>query len=304
MVRVGARVRRALARREPVVTLESSVFAQGLPHPANADAARRMTGAIAQAGAVPAITALLRGVPVAGLSSRELAQLLEAGHAQVVKVTARDLAAAAVRRVDGATTVASTLVIARLAGIDVFATGGIGGVHRGNGYDESADLVELSRIPAIVVCSGAKAILDVAATVERLETLGVTVVGYRTDRMPAFYTESTDLPVTIRLDTAAEIAELFDRHLDLHRPGAILVVQPPPPGTALPRRTVESAVARGLRSASRAGVAGPAVTPWLLRAVEEATGGRSVAANVVLLESNARLAAEVAVALALARNNR
>jgi pseudouridylate synthase len=189
-VRVSARVARAIERGEPVVALESSVFAQGLPQPANAEAARRMGAAIERAGAVAAITAIVRGQPTVGLGRTELSRFL--ARENIVKASARDLVPAVARRQDGATTVASALVLARLAGIDVFTTGGIGGVHRGEGYDESADLLELSRVCMIVVCSGAKAILDLAATAERLETLGVTVVGYGTDTIPSFYSASTD----------------------------------------------------------------------------------------------------------------
>jgi pseudouridylate synthase len=301
-VRISARIARAIERGEPVVALESSVFAQGLPQPANADAARAMGAAIEKAGAVPAITAIVRGKPTVGLGRSELSRFL--AREDIVKTSARDLAPAVARREDGATTVASAMVLARLAGIDVFATGGIGGVHRGEGYDESADLVELSRICMIVVCSGAKAILDVAATAERLETMGVTVVGYGTDTIPSFYSASTDLPVSVRVGTPQEIAGLFEVHRRLERPGALLVVQPPPPEYALPRRVVEAAVGKGVRGASRAGITGPAVTPYLLQAVETATGGRSVAANVALLERNAQLAGEIAVAHALGRNNR
>jgi pseudouridylate synthase len=301
-VRLSASVSRAVARGAPVVALESSVLAQGLPRPANAQAAARMQAAVRATGATPAITALVRGVPTVGLSGRTLERFLRGDG--IGKVSARDLAPGMTRKADGATTVASALVMARLAGIDVFATGGIGGVHRGGEYDESADLIELSRICLIVVCAGAKAILDVPATAERLETLGVTVVGYRTDTMPAFYTEATDAPVGIRVESPGEIADVFHQHGRLGRPGSLLVVQPPPAESALRRKTVEKAVARGMRAAERARVSGPGVTPYLLAAVSRATGGRSVAANLALLEQNARLAGEVAVAVATLRNNR
>lgn len=301
-MRLSASVSRAIAHGAPVVALESSVLAQGLPRPANAQAAARMQAAVRASGATPAITALVRGVPTVGLGGRTLERFLRGDG--IGKVSARDLAPGMTRKADGATTVASALVMARLAGIDVFATGGIGGVHRGGGYDESADLIELSRIQMIVVCAGAKAILDVDATAERLETLGVTVVGYRTDTMPAFYTEASDIPVGIRADSARDIADLFEQHRRLERPGTLLVVQPPPAAAALPRATIEAAVERGLKSSGRAGVAGPAVTPYLLAAVSRATSGRSVKANLALLEQNARLAGEVAVAVAAFRNNR
>jgi pseudouridine-5'-phosphate glycosidase len=277
-----------------VVALESSVFAQGLPHSANKRAAQLMIAAVERSGAVPAITAVVRGIPSVGLGARDLARFLDGDG--VAKASARDLAPLIARRGDGATTVAAAIVLAHCAGVAVFATGGIGGVHR-DGSDESADLLELSRTPVIVVCSGAKAILDLGATVERLETLGVTVVGYRTDRFPAFYSAATRLPVTVRVESAREVAAIFAAHRALGRPGAVLVVQPPPSGTALSGRSVESAVKRGLEAAAGARVRGPAVTPFLLQAVECATGGRSVAANLALLEQNAGLAGEIAVAL-------
>jgi pseudouridine-5'-phosphate glycosidase len=260
-----------------------------------------MVRAVTDAGAIPAITAVVRGVPAAGLTTRELQRFLQTDG--IPKLSARDLAGAVAGGTDGATTVAAAIVLARRAGIAVFATGGIGGVHRGGGHDESADLVELSRTPVIVVCSGAKAILDMEATAERLESLGVTILGFRTDRMPAFYTRETAIPVA-RVESAAEVAAIYAVHLALDRPGAVLVVQPPPAPTALPAATVERAVAKGLRAAARAKVRGGAVTPFLLEAVAGATGGRSLAANLALLESNARLAGEIAVAVTLARNNR
>lgn len=277
------------------------MFAQGLPRPANAEAADRMLQAVTAAGAIPAITAVVRGVPAAGLEGRELQRFLASDG--IPKLSARDLAGAVTTGIDGATTVAAALVLAHRAGIPVFATGGIGGVHRGGGYDESADLIELSRTPAVVVCSGPKAILDVQATAERLESLGVTVVGFRTETMPAFYTLKTAIPVT-RVESAADVAAIYAAHRALDRPGALLVVQPPPAATALPAATVERAVAKGLRAAARSKVRGGAVTPFLLRSVAGATRGRSLTANLGLLESNARLAAEIAVAVRLARNNR
>jgi pseudouridine-5'-phosphate glycosidase len=301
-VQVSTRVSQALRRGRPVVALESSVFAQGLPRPENAVAARRMIDAVTGAGAVPAITAVVRGVPAAGLDERELNRFLDGN--DIPKVSARDLAGAVATGTDGATTVAAAIVLAHRAGIAVFATGGIGGVHRGDGRDESADLVELSRTPVIVVCSGAKAILDLEATAERLESLGVPVVGFRTKTMPAFYTSKTRIPVSVRAETTEEVAAIYRAHLALGRPGALLVVQPPPASTALPAGTVERAVTHGLRSAARANVRGGAVTPFLLTAVGKATGGRSLAANLDLLELNARLAGEIAAAVAVARNNR
>jgi pseudouridine-5'-phosphate glycosidase len=261
-----------------------------------------MIQAITGTGAVPAVTAVVRGVPAAGLEVRELECFLDRD--DILKVSARDLAGAVAAGSDGATTVAAAIALAHRAGIAVFATGGIGGVHHGGGHDESADLVELSRTPVIVVCSGAKVILNLEATAERLESLGVTVVGFRTDTMPAFYSGETGIPVSVRVETADEVAAIHRTHVALGRPGAVLVVQPPPAATALPARVVERAVAGGLRSAARAKLRGGAVTPFLLNAVAKATQGRSLAANLSLLELNAGLAGEIAGAVALARNNR
>ena len=289
----------ALRDRRPVVALESSVLAQGLPAPANRDAAERMVRAVSSRGAVPAITAVVRGVAAAGLEDAELERFLR--REGIAKVSARDLAMAIARGTDGATTVAAAIVIAALAGIEVFATGGIGGVHRTAGvptYDESADLTEMARTPVLVVSAGAKAILDVPATMERLETLGVPIIGYRTDEMPGFFTTTTGLAVGARADTAAEVAAAWRAHRGLGRNTAMLVVQPPPSNVALPRRVVDDAVERALEAARRENVQGSAVTPFLLAAVERETGGRSLGANLALLESNAMLAAEIANQLA------
>jgi pseudouridine-5'-phosphate glycosidase len=289
-------VRAALASGRPVVALESSVLAQGLPIPANREAHRRMCGAVERAGAVPAVTAVVRGQPALGLEGADLERFL--ARDGVPKVSARDLGWAMAAGRDGATTVAATLALAAHAGVPVFATGGIGGVHREPAFDESADLPELARAPLVVVCAGAKSILDLPATLERLETLGVPVVGYRTDELPGFFTTGTGLRLSMRAESAAEIARAFVAQRRLGRPGALLVVQPPPVEAALERADVDAAVADALAAARREAVRGAAVTPFLLAAVERATGGRSLAANLALLERNAALAAEIAVAIA------
>jgi pseudouridine-5'-phosphate glycosidase len=279
----------------PIVALESSVLAQGLPIPANGEAASRMRDAVSAEGATPAITAVVGGVPMVGLEGADLERFLRRDG--VRKVSARDLPAAMVARADGATTVAASLALARLVGVTVFATGGIGGVHRDAPFDESADLMELARSPIVVVCAGAKSILDLPATMERLETLGVPVVGYRTSELPGFFFASTGLPLPARAESAAEIAQLFRAHRSLGGSAALLVVQSPPEAVALPGQTVEAAVSEALAHARRIGIRGAAVTPYLLAAVERATGGRSLAANLGLLEANARLAGRIAVAL-------
>ena len=295
-IRLSASVATAIRERRPVVALESSVFAQGLPIPQNREAAERMLAAVEARGVTPAVTAVVQGVPTVGMEPEELERFLR--REGVAKVSARDIPAAVARAGDGATTVAATLFLARLAGIEVFATGGIGGVHREPAYDESADLAELARSPVVTVCAGAKAILDLPATLERLETYGVTVLGYRTSELPGFFTAETGLRLEHRVESAAEIARVYRASRELGRESAVLVVQPPPASATLPRELVDAAVSRALDRASRDGVRGSAVTPYLLAAVERETGGRSLGANLALLERNAALAAEVAVALA------
>ena len=254
-----------------------------------------MRAAIASRGAEPAITAVVRGELRAGLDEETLERFLRRDG--VRKVSARDLPVAVAQGLDGATTVAASVAICVAAGLEVFATGGIGGVHREPAYDESADLLELARSPVLVVCAGAKSILDLPATLERLETYGVTVVGYRTDEFPGFFTASTGERVPARADTAVELARIHRAARAIGRPGATLVVQPPPAPDALSRAEVDDAVTAALAYAREQGVRGAAVTPMLLAAVERATGGRSLRANLALLENNAALAAEVAVAL-------
>ena len=296
MVRLLPAIAAALQAGSAVVALESSVFAQGLPIPANADAAARMLRAVEQAGAVPAIAAVVRGIASFGLARPDLDRFLR--RADVAKVAARDLALCMARGADGATTVSATLALCGQAGIPVFATGGIGGVHREPAFDESADLGELARSSCIVVCAGAKAILDLPATLERLDTLGVPVVGYQCDELPGFFTATTGIPLAQRLDSPADIARAFALHRALGRAGAMLVVQPLRPADALDRQLVDGAITAALAEARRAKVRGAAVTPFLLGAVERETGGRSLTANLALLEQNATLAGQIAVALA------
>ena len=291
MLRVLPEIAGAMANGRPVVALESSVIAQGLPHPTNREAVRRMVDAVARNGAIAAITAVARGTPTVGLEADELERFYNRDG--VRKVAARDLAVAIADGADGATTVSASLAIAALAGIQVFATGGIGGVHR-EAYDESSDLVELARTPIIVVCAGAKSILDLAATSERLETLGVPVIGYRTDELPGFFSASTGIRVMARADTPAQIAATFRAHRALGRPQALLVVQPPPADVALAQDDVELAVTRALGEARAERIQGPALTPFLLEAVTRLTAGASLEANVALLEANAALAGAIA----------
>jgi pseudouridine-5'-phosphate glycosidase len=238
---------------------------------------------------------VVRGIPAAGLTQDELERFL--ARDGIGKVSARDLALAVARGVDGATTVAAAIALASLAGIHVLATGGIGGVHRAPPYDESADLAELARTPIIVVCSGAKAILDLRATAERLDTLGVLVLGYRTGELPAFYGVESGIAVP-RTEDVSEIVAVYWAQRALGGSSALLVVQPPPAPFALPASVVERAVVEGVRESTRAGIQGSAVTPFLLAYVDKATSGRASEVNLALLEQNAALAASIAVALA------
>ncbi|MBC7672062.1 MAG: pseudouridine-5'-phosphate glycosidase [Polaromonas sp.] len=295
VVRVLPAVAAALAAGAPVVALESSVLAQGLPIPSNRAAAEGMSRAVARAGAMAAITAVVHGRAALGLEPAELERFL--ARDGVRKVSSRDLGVAMAQGADGATTVAASLCIARAAGVTVFSTGGIGGVHRGAPFDESADLVELARTPIVVVCAGAKSILDLAATLERLETLGVAVVGYGTDELPGFFTRSTGLKLTARADSPEEVAAMHRASRSLGRYQATLVVQPLPAAVALPQDEVDDAVHQAIEDARRAGVTGAATTPFLLGAVLRATEGRSLLANLGLLEENAFLAGQIAVAL-------
>lgn len=292
IIRVTASVRAALDENRPVVALESSVLAQGLPIPENREAAVRMLGAVERANGTPAITAVVAGTPTVGLEPEELERFLRRDG--VRKVSARDLSGAIARMLDGATTVAATLALASQTGIEVFATGGIGGVHRDAPFDESADLLELSRTPMIVVCAGAKSILDLAATWERLETLGIPVVGYRTAELPGFFSAETGIALDSRADDVAEIVAIWRAHRSLGRSQSLLVVQPPPSEHAIPRGDVEAAVAKAQNDAHREGITGARVTPFLLAAVTRLTAGSSLAANLALLERNASLAGDIA----------
>jgi pseudouridylate synthase len=296
MIRIRPDVAEALRSHRPVVALESTVLAHGLPRPRNLEVGRALEAEVRAGGAVPATVGVIGGVPIVGLDDAGLRHMAEAR--DVLKLSTRDLAVPVARGADGATTVAGTMWLARRAGLEVFATGGIGGVHRGEARDVSADLTELGRTCMLVVCAGAKSILDLPATREALETAGVLVVGYGTDELPAFYARQSGIPVDVRVDDAAGAAGLWRAHRTLDAPGAVLLCVPPPEAEAIPAAEVEAAISGALRSAETEGVRGKAVTPFLLRAVAEATGGRSLEANVALLRNNARVAAAVAVALA------
>lgn len=302
LLAIADEIQAALAAGRPVVALETSVVAHGLPHPENLGAARRCADAVRSAGAVPATIAVLGGRVVVGADEGELARLADPAR-RPAKAAARDLAALLASGRDAGTTVSATAAIAARVGIRVFATGGIGGVHRlapgeppTAARDVSADLAELARQRVCVVCAGPKAILDVVATAEALETLGVPVLGWRTGELPAFYSDASGVALEHRVESADQAARVLALHWDaLGREGVVLAVPPPEP---VPREAVEAAVEAGLAEARARGVRGKAVTPFLLEAVARATLGRARAANVALLERNARVAAEVAAALA------
>jgi len=303
LIRLSPEVADALAAGRAVVALETSVVAQGLPPPDNLAAARLQAAAVRAAGAVPAAVAVLSGRIEVGLDDEALERLADPVR-RPAKAGARDLGPLLAAGRDAGTTVSATLAVATRAGIRLFATGGIGGVHRvlpgapaTAAGDVSADLLELARSPVCVVSAGPKAILDLAATAELLETLGVPVVGFRTWELPAFFSDGSGVALEHRVEGAREAAALLRAHWDglRRREGVLLAVPPPAP---LPRAEVEVAVAGALAAAAAGGVSGKGVTPYLLAAVAEATGGRSRQANLALLERNALVAAEVAVALA------
>jgi len=279
----------------PIVALESTVISHGLPHPRNLDTALRLEQIVREAGAIPATIAMFDGEIYAGLSQQQIERL--ATEKNIRKLSRRDLAIAAAQRSNGATTVATTAFIARQAGIHVFATGGIGGVHRGHSADVSADLPELARTPIIVVCSGAKAILDLAATREWLETNGVAVLGWKCDKMPAFYSASSRFDVDQRVETAEDVSRIADASRELGLNSAFLVTVPVPTEFEIAAAEVESLIAAALAAADTQHIAGKDLTPFLLNELSQKSGGKTLAANVALLENNARVAAEIARAL-------
>jgi pseudouridine-5'-phosphate glycosidase len=297
-------VHEALAEGRPVVALESTVITHGLPYPENVQTALAMEAAVREGGGVPATIAIIQGEIFVGLTETQVEYLAQQallageGKAFVRKCSRRDLAIAVAGREDGATTVAGTMVIANRAGIQIFATGGIGGVHRGHPFDVSADLTELGRTPVAVVSSGAKSILDLPLTREVLETNGVPVIGYRTDEMPAFFSRHSGLAVDVRLDSAAEIAALIKAHHSLGLKSGLLITVPVPEEAAFDEETAEAAITQAAGEADEAGIFGAEATPWLLRRVVELTEGGSMAANIALLRNNGRIAGEIAGALA------
>ncbi len=279
----------------PIVALESTVIAHGLPYPQNIETARRLENIVRECGAVPATIAVFDGEITVGLTDEQLETLATAK--DIRKISRRDLAVAVAKKLNCATTVASTTFIANMAGIRVFATGGIGGVHRGYDSDISADLPELAQTPMIVVCSGAKIVLDLPATREWLETYGITVLGWQTDEMPAFYTRSSSLPVDEKVISVREVARIFDARKDLGLQNSMLVTVPVPAESEIGQNEIEAILAEAMNLAAEAGIKGKDVTPFLLAEMSRLSNGRTLAANIALLENNARVAAKIACAL-------
>ena len=296
--RISPEVRDALASRRPVVAFESTIISHGMPYPRNRDTAMAAEALAREAGAVPATVAVLDGMLAVGLSADEVERL--ATERGVLKVSRRDLSWALAAGRTGATTVSATMVAAFRAGIDVFATGGIGGVHRGasDTFDISADLTELASTSVCVVSAGAKAILDIPRTLEVLETLGVPVVGFGTEEFPAFYSRSSGLPAPLRVDTAEEVAQMLDAQRSLGLPQGILVALPVPAGQEIPRGTMEGWIEKALAELADRQVSGKGVTPFLLSRIVELSGGASLETNVSLFHNNVRLSCRIAAACA------
>ncbi len=295
-LQVHAELRRAIANSAPVVALESAVVTHGLPRPINLELARRMQAEVQRAGALPAMAGMIDGELILGLAPEQVEQL--SLNDSAIKLSRRDLGPARAAGQSGGTTVAATLFIAQAAGVPVFATGGIGGVHRGASGDISADVLELARSRLVVVCSGAKAILDLPRTLEALETAGVAVVGYQTDHFPAFYARSSQLPLAHRAEDLDQLAAVAKAHLQLGVGSALLACVPCPDQEALAAEELEQLLVQAEQRAAEAGISGAELTPYLLAQVAELSGGRALAANLALLRNNARVAAELAAAIA------
>ena len=296
---ISPEVKAALEAGKPVVALESTIISHGMPYPKNVETALLVEQTLRDNGAVPATIAIIGGRLKAGLSKEEIEYLGKTGRG-VAKASRRDLPALVARGADGATTVTTTMIIAHMAGIQVFATGGIGGVHRGaeTTMDISADLEELAQTPVMVVCAGAKSILDLGLTLEYLETKGVPVIGYGTEELPAFYTRKSGFGVDYRVDSPEELAAMFAAQRDLGFKGGMLVTNPIPEEYAMPKDVIDAAIEQALRECREQGVHGKETTPFLLARVVELTGGDSLESNIQLVLNNARVAARTAAALA------
>ena len=292
LLNFSTEVAEAIRDKRPVVALESTVIAHGLPRPQNLQTAHRLQDVVREAGAVPATIAVIDGKLSIGLNDDQIKLLADDEH--IRKISTRDISLAVAQGWNGATTVASTIWVAHRAGIKVFATGGIGGVHRGSLPDVSADLPELARTPIVVVCSGAKIVLDLPATREWLETHAVTVVGYQCDELPAFYSRGSGLPVDARVETPGDVLNIFNAQQALGIESALLVVVPVPAKFEVPANELQIVLTTALEDADWKGIAGPALTPFLLSQMAERSEGATLRANIALLENNARVAAEIA----------
>jgi pseudouridylate synthase len=294
--KLGEEVASALAEKRSLVALESTVIAHGLPRPLNLKTALRLEEVVRSQGATPATIAILEGVIHVGLNREQLEYIAESGN--IHKISRRDLPIAIAKRWNGATTVATTAWIAGRAGLKVFATGGIGGVHRGELPDVSADLPELARLQMVVVCSGAKIVLHLPATREWLETHGITVIGFQTDEMPAFYSRRSGLPVDVRADSPLEVSLIAKARETLELEGATLVTVPVPEEAEIPSERLDEVLTSALAEAADKNISGRELTPFLLSRMAERSGGETLRANIALLENNARVAAEIAQAMA------
>ena len=296
---VSDEVKEALAQGKPVVALESTIISHGMPYPKNVETALNVEKIIRDNGAVPATIAIIKGKLKAGLSEEEITYLGKKG-LSVIKASRRDLPVLAARKEDGATTVAATMIIAALAGISVFATGGVGGVHRGaeTTMDISADLEELAQTPVMVICAGCKSILDLNLTLEYLETKGVVIIGYQTRELPAFYTRESGLSVDYRMDTPLEIAEAFKAKEDLSLKGGMLITNPIPEEYSMDATFINAKIDEAVKEAGLLGIKGKDTTPFLLDKIQQITGGESLESNIQLVYNNAALAARISCELA------
>ena len=295
LMQISKDVRSALISNQPVVAFESAVITHGLPHPINIELALEMENIAFKLGVNPATIALIDGVIRVGISKEELLELSKAK--EVHKISEKDIAIATAKKWSGGTTVAATLLICRMAGIQVFATGGIGGVHRNSQFDISNDLKILAEVPVITVCSGAKSILDLAATIEYLETMGIPVIGYQTNEFPAFFSRESGLNITHRVESPAEIVDVFINQIRLGFHNALLITNPIPESQELKKSTIDGFIQEALTDAEKDDIHGAATTPYLLDKVSKISSGKSLTANLALLKNNALLASQIAIEL-------
>ena len=297
-LKISQEVKDALAQGKAVVALESTIISHGMPYPQNVETALRVEKEVRDSGAIPATIAIINGVPTVGCSKEEIECLGKAG-LSATKVSRRDIPVVVAKGLNGATTVAGTMILADMAGIKVFATGGIGGVHRGaeKTMDISADLDEMAKTEVCVVCAGAKSILDLNLTMEYLETKGVAVIGYRTDELPAFFTRKSGIKVGYRMDSAEEIANTLYAKSDMGLGGGTLVTNPIPEEYSMDESVINEAIDKAIKEADEKGIKGKDITPFLLDKIQKITGGNSLASNIELVLNNARLASNIAVEL-------